>query len=114
MGFTNITNAISANHDEEEIWLELHSYRDHKHQEEVGTIMQRDESAATSTIVLRHNKPKNFIFFTLMMTMTTWIKKFAAEIGKLYREICHHVVSIIDLILIILIKIKLDECFVQG
>lgn len=45
MGFTNITNAISADHNEEEIWLELHSYRDHKHQEEVGTIMQRDESA---------------------------------------------------------------------
>ena len=38
MGFTNITNAISANHDEEEIWLELHSYRDHKHQDQKNDI----------------------------------------------------------------------------
>jgi uncharacterized protein YbaA (DUF1428 family) len=45
MGFTNIANAVSANQDEEEIWLELHSYRDRKHQEEVGAIMQSDESA---------------------------------------------------------------------
>jgi len=45
MGFTNISNAVSANQDEDEIWLELHSYRDHKHQEEVGAIMQSDESA---------------------------------------------------------------------
>jgi hypothetical protein len=45
MGFTNISNAVSANQDEDEIWLELHSYRDHKHQEEVGAIMQNDESA---------------------------------------------------------------------
>ena len=45
MGFTNIANAVSANQDEEEIWLELHSYRDRKHQEEVGAIMQNDESA---------------------------------------------------------------------
>jgi uncharacterized protein YbaA (DUF1428 family) len=45
MGFTNISNAVSANQDEDEIWLELHTYRDHKHQEEVGAIMQSDESA---------------------------------------------------------------------
>ena len=45
MGFTNISNAISANQNEDEIWLELHTYRDHKHQEEVGAIMQSDESA---------------------------------------------------------------------
>jgi uncharacterized protein YbaA (DUF1428 family) len=45
MGFTNIANAVSANQDEEEIWLELHSYRDRKHQVEVGAIMQNDESS---------------------------------------------------------------------
>ncbi|HEY5631842.1 MAG TPA: DUF1428 family protein [Nitrososphaeraceae archaeon] len=45
MGFTNISNAVSANQDEDEIWLELHIYTDHKHQEEVGAIMQSDESA---------------------------------------------------------------------
>jgi hypothetical protein len=45
MGFTNISNAILANQNEDEIWLELHTYRDHKHQEEVGAIMQSDESA---------------------------------------------------------------------
>jgi uncharacterized protein YbaA (DUF1428 family) len=45
MGFTNIANTVSANQDEEEIWLELHSYRDRKHQEEVGAIMQKDETA---------------------------------------------------------------------
>jgi uncharacterized protein YbaA (DUF1428 family) len=46
MGFTNIANAVSANQDEEEIWLELHSYRDRKHQDEVGAIMQNDENAS--------------------------------------------------------------------
>ena len=45
MGFTNIANTVSANQDEEEIWLELHSYRDRKHQEEIGAIMQKDETA---------------------------------------------------------------------
>ena len=45
MGFTNIANTISANQDEEEIWLELHTYRDRKNQEEVGAIMQKDETA---------------------------------------------------------------------
>jgi Protein of unknown function (DUF1428) len=45
MGFTNISSAVSTNQDEDEIWLELHTYIDHKHQEEVGAIMQSDESA---------------------------------------------------------------------
>lgn len=34
MGFTNIAKTISANEDEE-IWLELHSYRDRKHMDDV-------------------------------------------------------------------------------
>ena len=37
MGFTNIAKTISANQDEEEIWLEQHY--------EVATIMQNDEDA---------------------------------------------------------------------
>jgi uncharacterized protein YbaA (DUF1428 family) len=45
MGFTNFAKTISANQDEEEIWLELHSYRDRKHQDEVAAIMQNDENA---------------------------------------------------------------------
>ena len=45
MGFVNLAKAISANQDEEEIWLELHSYRDSKQQKEVGAIMQKDETA---------------------------------------------------------------------
>lgn len=45
MGFTNIAKTISAKQDEEEIWLELHSYRDRKHQDEVATTMQNDENA---------------------------------------------------------------------
>jgi uncharacterized protein YbaA (DUF1428 family) len=45
MGFTNIAKTISANQDEEEIWLELHSYRDRKQQDEVAAVMQNDENA---------------------------------------------------------------------
>jgi hypothetical protein len=36
---------MMANQDEEEFWLELHSYRDRKHQDEVGAVMQKDETA---------------------------------------------------------------------
>lgn len=41
-GFTSITNTISANSDEE-VWMELHSYRDRKHIEEVLKRIQNDE-----------------------------------------------------------------------
>ena len=43
MGFTNIAKTISANWDEEEVWLEIQSYRDRKHLEEVGAMMMSDE-----------------------------------------------------------------------
>lgn len=43
MGFINIAKTISANPDDEEVWLEIQSYRDHKHFEEVGTKMMADE-----------------------------------------------------------------------
>src|ERR671930_1050388 len=42
MGFTNIANTVSANQDEE-IWVELHSYRDRKHLDDVDAKMQNDE-----------------------------------------------------------------------
>lgn len=34
-GFTSIAKTISANQDEEEVWVELESYRDRKHRDEV-------------------------------------------------------------------------------
>ncbi len=43
MGFTNIAKTISATEDDEEVWLEIQSYRDRKHLEEVGAKMMSDE-----------------------------------------------------------------------
>jgi uncharacterized protein YbaA (DUF1428 family) len=43
MGFTNIAKTISANGEEEEVWLEIQSYRDRQHLEEVGAKMMSDE-----------------------------------------------------------------------
>jgi len=43
MGFTNIAKTISADEEEEEVWLEIQSYRDRKHLEEVGAKMMSDE-----------------------------------------------------------------------
>jgi len=44
MGFTNIANTVSANQDEE-VWVELHSYIDHKQLDDVSAKMEKDESA---------------------------------------------------------------------
>lgn len=44
MGFTNIVNTVSANQDEE-VWVELHSYIDHKQLDDVSAKMEKDESA---------------------------------------------------------------------
>ena len=44
MEFTNIARMISANKEDEEVWLEIQSYRDRKHLEEVGAKMMADES----------------------------------------------------------------------
>jgi uncharacterized protein YbaA (DUF1428 family) len=41
-GITNIAKTISANQDEE-VWMELIVYRDSKHRDEVGAMMQSDE-----------------------------------------------------------------------
>ncbi len=43
-GITNIAKTLSANQDEEEVWMELIFYRDRKHRDEVGAKMQNDES----------------------------------------------------------------------
>ena len=44
MGFTNLAKTVSANQDEE-VWVEINSYRDRKHMDEVSAKMQSDESA---------------------------------------------------------------------
>ena len=44
MEFTNIAKTISANKEDEEVWLEIQSYRDRKHLEEVGAKMMADGS----------------------------------------------------------------------
>ena len=43
-GITNIAKTVSANQDEEEVWMELIFYRDRKHRDEVGANMQNDEN----------------------------------------------------------------------
>jgi uncharacterized protein YbaA (DUF1428 family) len=43
-GITNIAKTVSANQDEEEVWMELIFYRDRKHRYEVGANMQNDEN----------------------------------------------------------------------
>lgn len=44
MGFTNIAKTISAAPNEEEVWLEIQSYRDQNHLQEVGTKMMADDA----------------------------------------------------------------------
>jgi len=44
MEFTNIAKTISANKEDEEVWLEIQFYRDRKHLEEVCAKMMEDES----------------------------------------------------------------------
>ena len=44
MEFTNIARTIEANKEDEEVWLEVQSYRDRKHLEEVGAKMMADDS----------------------------------------------------------------------
>jgi uncharacterized protein YbaA (DUF1428 family) len=42
-GVTNIAKTVSANHDED-VWLQLTFYRDHKQRDEVRAKMENDES----------------------------------------------------------------------
>ncbi|PWU79363.1 MAG: hypothetical protein DLM72_17790 [Candidatus Nitrosopolaris wilkensis] len=46
MDFANIANTVSANQDEE-VWAELHFFRDRKHLDDVGTKMKNDECWST-------------------------------------------------------------------
>ena len=43
-GFTNISKTVSANPNEEEVWVELLSYRDKKHKDEVMEKMKNDKN----------------------------------------------------------------------
>jgi uncharacterized protein YbaA (DUF1428 family) len=44
-GFTNIAKAVSADPDSEEVWVELESYRDRKHRDEVIAKIEQDTNA---------------------------------------------------------------------
>ncbi len=44
MGLTNISKTIYANEDEE-VWVELHNYKDNKHLQEVTEKMKNDKNA---------------------------------------------------------------------
>ena len=43
-GFTNISQTVSANPNEEEVWVELLSYRDKKHKDEAMEKMKGDKN----------------------------------------------------------------------
>ncbi len=44
MEFINIAKTVFADQNEEEVWLEIQSYRDRKHLEQVGEKMKTDKS----------------------------------------------------------------------
>lgn len=44
-GFTSIAKTVSANQEDEEVWVELESYRDSKHRDEVVAKITEDASA---------------------------------------------------------------------
>jgi uncharacterized protein YbaA (DUF1428 family) len=43
-GFTNISKTVFANPNEEEVWVELLSYRDSKHKDEIMSKMKDDKN----------------------------------------------------------------------
>jgi uncharacterized protein YbaA (DUF1428 family) len=44
-GFTSMVAAVSANQEEEEVWIDLESYRDREHMNDVVSKINSDESA---------------------------------------------------------------------
>ena len=44
MDFVNITETVSAKKDEEEVWLEIQSYRDRNHRDETVANMEKDKN----------------------------------------------------------------------
>jgi uncharacterized protein YbaA (DUF1428 family) len=44
MDFVNITEIVSAKQDEEEVWIEIQSYRDRNHRDEIIANMQKDKN----------------------------------------------------------------------
>lgn len=53
-GFASIANAVSANQDEE-VWLDLESYRDRKHMNDVVTRIEGDETPMLPLFVAYYN-----------------------------------------------------------
>ncbi len=43
-GITYIVKTVSANQDEQEVWMELIFYRDRNHRDEISAKMQNDEN----------------------------------------------------------------------
>ena len=44
MDFVNITETVSAKQDEEEVWVEIQSYRNRNHRDEVMVNMEKDKN----------------------------------------------------------------------
>jgi uncharacterized protein YbaA (DUF1428 family) len=44
MDFVNITETVSAKKDEEEVWLEIQSYRDRNHRDETVANIKKDKN----------------------------------------------------------------------
>jgi uncharacterized protein YbaA (DUF1428 family) len=44
MNFVNITETVSAKQDEEEVWIEVQSYRDRNHRDEIMANMEKDKN----------------------------------------------------------------------
>src|SRR5215831_1860818 len=44
-GFTSIAKAVSADQDNEEVWVEIESYRDRNHRDDVVAKIEKDPSA---------------------------------------------------------------------
>ena len=44
-GFTSMIDTVSANQDEEEVWMDMESYTDRKHMDDVISKVMKDERA---------------------------------------------------------------------
>jgi uncharacterized protein YbaA (DUF1428 family) len=50
MDFVNVSRIISANDDDDDVWLEIQFYKDAKHVEEVMKVIEDDKMANASPI----------------------------------------------------------------
>ena len=44
MPFSSIAKTVSANQDDDEVWMEIHSYKDRKHADEIQAKIENDEN----------------------------------------------------------------------